>query len=367
MLKEFSGKTITGGADDKYKSNIFNVLNMLLTAVSGVMAAVNCATGEYGLAIAAGAFAVLCLGNYLSVKAGFVRADISAIVFSAEAMLLVVFFIVSGRPEGFSVLWTLLVPAISMYALGQKPGIVFSTVTLLTIIFFFWLPCGRELLRYGYSETFMLRFPIVYICLFAAAAYTDVILAGIYDKLKETEESARYLYRHDALTGIYSRHAFYEELEKILGETSGTPVSLAMLDIDGFKGINDKYGHNAGDEVLKETACVISENVCEHSIVCRWGGEEFVVVSRCGHDSYLMCEEIRKTIENTAVLYHNTELYVTVSVGIAVAENVNEAQLSDFINCADTAMYFSKKAGKNRTTVKKYNAEENLKILEKKT
>ena len=63
MLKEFSGKTITGGADDKYKSNIFNVLNMLLTAVSGVMAAVNCATGEYGLAIAAGAFAVLCLGN----------------------------------------------------------------------------------------------------------------------------------------------------------------------------------------------------------------------------------------------------------------------------------------------------------------
>ena len=80
-----------------------------------------------------------------------------------------------------------------------------------------------------------------------------------------------------------------------------------------------------------------------------------------------MCEEIRKTIENTAVLYHNTELYVTVSVGIAVAENVNEAQLSDFINCADTAMYFSKKAGKNRTTVKKYNAEENLKILEKKT
>ena len=112
MLKKLSEKIIKSCADDKYRRHgIFNVLNILLTAVSGVMAAVNFATGEERLAIAAGAFAVLCLGNYLSVKAGFVRADISAIVFSAEAMLLVVFFIVSGKPEGFSVLWTLLVPA----------------------------------------------------------------------------------------------------------------------------------------------------------------------------------------------------------------------------------------------------------------
>lgn len=80
-----------------------------------------------------------------------------------------------------------------------------------------------------------------------------------------------------------------------------------------------------------------------------------------------MCEKIRKIIENTAVVYHNTEFYVTVSVGLAVAVGVNKSQLNDFINCADTAMYISKKDGKNKTTVKNFAAKENLKILEKKT
>ena len=362
MLKNFSEKTITGSAYDKYKSSIFSVLNILLTAVSGVMTVVNLVTRENKLAIATGVFTVLCLVNYLFVKTGLVRESISVIVFSVEAMFLMVYFIVSGNPEGFSVLWTLLVPAISMYAFGKKHGMCFSIIMLLTIIFFFWVPYGREFLRYEYSETFMLRFPMVYICLFAAAAYTDTILSGIYRKLKETEENARHLYRHDALTGIYSRHAFYEELEKILGESSDIPVSLVMLDIDGFKEINDKYGHNAGDAVLKKMACIVSENICEDGIVCRWGGEEFVVVSRCGHDSYEMCEKIRKIVENTAILYQDTELYVTVSVGIAVAESVNKSQLNDFINCADTAMYISKKEGKNKTTVRNFVTAENLKI-----
>ena len=368
MLKKISEKINKSYENEKQSRDIvFNALNILIMAASCIMTVVNIATREDGLAIATGLFALLCFLNYLLVKINILKLNISVAVFTVEAMLLLIFFIVSGTPEGFSVLWTLLVPAISMYAMGKKIGFFFSIVTLLLIIFFFWVPFGRELLQYEYSETFMLRFPFVYISLFATAAYIDIVLTGIYDKLKETEERARYLYRHDALTGIYSRHAFYEELEKILKAPSDMPVSLALMDIDGFKEINDKYGHNAGDEILKELSCIILENVCEHGIVCRWGGEEFVLFSRCGHDLYLICEEIRRIIEKAAVIYEDTELYVTLSIGIAVAESINELQLNDFINCADTAMYISKKDGKNKTTVRNFAVAENLKILEKNT
>ncbi len=355
MWKQITDRIRSSYTDEERRKRIlFTLLNLLLAMVSGVMTAVNLFSAEYELMAVTGAFSLLCLLNCLAIRCQWMKESIVVGVFTVEAMFLLVYFVLGGVPEGFSVLWTLLVPAISLPVFGKKIGVRFNALTFLMVVFFFWIPLGRSLLYYNYNEVFMLRFPFVYICLFAASAYIDTIRIGVYNKLKETEEKARHLYRHDALTGIYSRHAFYEALEQLFATSSKDSVSALMLDIDDFKLFNDLHGHNAGDAILKSVAHTILDNICEHCIACRWGGEEFLVLMQCGHDPYELAEKIRTLVQNTLLTYDGKELRVTVSVGIAVADSPDKTRLSGFINCADRAMYASKAAGKNKTTLVYY-------------
>ncbi len=342
--------------DERRRHLMFHLLNLLLAAISLIMSAVNLITGEYELMAVTLIFTVLCLSNCLFIKTGWIKRSVVTFLFTVEAMVLLVYFVLSGVPQGFSVLWTLLVPSVSLYVLGPKIGLRFSLLTLLMIVFFFWIPFGRELLLAPehYGSTFMTRFPFVYICMFIASLYIDAIRLGVYRKLKETEENARKLYRHDALTGIYSRHAFYEELQKKFATPATEKVSIVIFDIDDFKIVNDIYGHNAGDEVLKRVSSIILHSTCEHCISCRWGGEEFLVLMPCTHDPLVIAESIRAKVANTEVVYGEHRIRVTLSVGIAVANFLDKHRLSDFINRADKAMYTSKAEGKNRTTLEMY-------------
>ncbi len=355
MWQKFVGIIQSSYDDDERRRLVmFNLLTLLLAAVSLVMTVVNIRTDQWELMGVTLAFSVVSLLNYIFNKTGWVKRAVVEAFFTVEAMVLLVYFVLSGTPQGFSVLWTLLVPSISLYVFGHKNGVRFSLLTLGMVIFFFWVPLGQGLLYYAYSETFMLRFPFVYICLFVAVLYIDTIRLGVYRRLKETEKSARRMYRHDALTGIYSRHAFYEELQKLFAVPSDDAVSILLFDIDDFKRINDAYGHNAGDEVLRQVSQLIANSTCEHCLCCRWGGEEFLVLMQCEHNAAEICEDIRQRIEKMAISFEEHTLHITVSAGVAIANTVTRANLSGFINCADKAMYASKTEGKNKMTVKLY-------------
>ncbi len=352
MWKRVAEVVRSGYADEERRKTVmFQLLNVLLAVVAGVMTVVNLATAEYELMIITGVFALLCLANVLCIKVGWPKQWKVVMAFTIEAQVLLVYFVLGGIPEGFSVLWTLLVPAVSLYALGRKVGVRFSILTFLMVTFFFWTPLGKSWLYYDYSPVFMLRFPFVYICMFLMALYIDIIRLGVYHKLKETEEQARYLYRHDALTGIYNRYAFSEELKQLFESPAENSTSVVMFDIDDFKDFNDRYGHNAGDELLKTVARIIQDHICEHCVACRWGGEEFLVLMQCQHDPYQMAETIRKNTAAVEIPYEGQTLKITLSAGVAVTGSLVASQLSPFINCADKAMYASKESGKNRTTL----------------
>ncbi len=355
MLKRIANIIQSSYVNEEHRRLVmFNLLNILLAGVSLAMTVVNANTGELELMAVTALFSLLCIINYAFVKFKITRPSIQITAFTVEAMVLLVYFALSGNPDGFSVLWTLLVPSVSLYVFGQKKGVYFSVLIFIMISFFFWIPFGRGLLYYEYSETFMLRFPFVYICMFIAALYIDIIRLGVYRKLKETEKNARHLYRHDALTGIYTRYAFVEELDKIFDEPFEEKVSVAVFDIDNFKNVNDRYGHDAGDKVLKTIAEIIVKNTCEHCVSCRWGGEEFLVLMQCDHDPFENSENIRRIIENTGITVGDLDISITVSVGVTYADRLSIDQLGDFINFADSIMYSSKTEGKNRTTIKKY-------------
>lgn len=337
--------------DERRRIVVFELLNLLLTGVSLTMTVVNFHTMEYELMMVTGIFSVLCFLNFFLCITKKIKTSRLFTASTVEIVTLLVYFVMGGVPQGFSAMWTLLVPSIGMFIYGKKVGLRLNILVFLMVIFFFWTPLGRSWLFYEYHETFILRFPFVYICLFCASFYIENIRLGAYRQMQEMRENAVYLYRHDALTELYTRYAFSEELQDIFAEASNEKTSVVIFDVDDFKVINDRYGHNAGDTVLRVIAKTIRENICEHCIACRWGGEEFLVLMRCGHDPYTMAETIRKLSQDTVIVHEDLRLQVTLSVGVATAQSLSRDRLSDFINCADKAMYVSKAEGKNRTTI----------------
>ncbi len=167
-------------------------------------------------------------------------------------------------------------------------------------------------------------------------------------RAKELAESEA---RTDALTGLSNRRDFFEKGKQICSEIKRLqrPMSLLMLDIDNFKSVNDKYGHEAGDVVIKNLAKIITEEKREADVAVRFGGEEFVVVAPFTDEggALLLAERIREKAERSVTSYGEREIRFTVSVGVFSAIP-NECSLDYGLKNADDAMYRAKKQGKNR-------------------
>jgi diguanylate cyclase (GGDEF)-like protein len=160
------------------------------------------------------------------------------------------------------------------------------------------------------------------------------------------------LYLHatyDALTGIYNRYALVElsKTLEITNNLAGKTWSVAMIDIDHFKSVNDRYGHPVGDIVLREIAHVIKNQARCKDIVARYGGEEFVVVlTDCDLEhACAWSERIRKDISEVVVSHE--EISVTVSIGVATS-SPSIYRLQDVLSLADSALYSAKQSGRNR-------------------
>ena len=155
----------------------------------------------------------------------------------------------------------------------------------------------------------------------------------------------------DELTGAFKRR-FLDELLKEREEKylkTGAPFTVALLDLDHFKSVNDTYGHSAGDAVLKEFARVITDNLRETDITARYGGEEFVIVFGYGTaDCMAVLERLREKWGGTAVnLPDGSTIHSTFSAGMAVMGQHAE-DIKGLMDAADRALYRAKEAGRNR-------------------
>jgi len=158
--------------------------------------------------------------------------------------------------------------------------------------------------------------------------------------------------RVDGLTGLYNRTHWERVVATEFGrqKRSGSPASLLMLDIDHFKAVNDRYGHLAGDEVLRGVAAVLRETLRQSDSAGRYGGEEFgIVLPDTPQDGALaMAERIRRRIED-ARLAQGSGASCTVSIGVCPASGAGSH--TEWIDRADRALYAAKKQGRNRSLV----------------
>lgn len=178
-------------------------------------------------------------------------------------------------------------------------------------------------------------------------------ILSLESQLRESVQELHRLATRDTLTGLFNRRAVYEfaEAEAERARRQGSPLSLALLDIDHFKQINDHHGHVTGDQALKLASATIIESIRSYDQVGRWGGEEFLIVlpeTTLG-DAAHIAERVRTHVATTGMLLDSGErLFMQVSVGVAGSDQDAPLPVDMLINQADNALYQAKHEGRNR-------------------
>ena len=166
--------------------------------------------------------------------------------------------------------------------------------------------------------------------------YSRLMIKMVIKSEKQLSDRAN----KDRLTNLYNRHYMIERLEEALEDDK--VYGIAMIDIDDFKSINDKYGHAAGDEVLIKVAGAI-ESTCRDYVVSRWGGEEFLVLM---NDDVTVLETLRKTVEDMEVKFEDNVIKLTITSGFELKNK--EVELDKWVMEADEKLYQGKNSGKNK-------------------
>ncbi len=173
-------------------------------------------------------------------------------------------------------------------------------------------------------------------------------------ELRLQKEAAELAARTDVLTGVASRRAFSEAAEAEMQRALryGTELSMLMMDLDHFKGVNDTHGHVIGDAVLVSFAQTVQQLVRKVDLVARLGGEEFVVLlpNITAEQATALAERIREAVQNSQVLVEGKPLQFSVSIGVAQFDP-RELSLTGWMARADAALYQAKALGRNRVVL----------------
>jgi len=185
----------------------------------------------------------------------------------------------------------------------------------------------------------------------AIEVFTDNrVFEGIVKENRDLKE----LISMDSLTQIPNRRYLDFYLENLVKEVEQFDIKFGILffDIDDFKHVNDTYGHNIGDEILKMVSMTLKSNVRGVDVIGRWGGEEFIAILKLNSTDELqiISEKLRNLVQNSFYEKNNININVTISIGGTMFQE--DEDVNETIHRADQLMYQSKQNGKNQSTIK---------------
>ncbi|WP_438279559.1 sensor domain-containing diguanylate cyclase [Pseudomonas alabamensis] len=190
----------------------------------------------------------------------------------------------------------------------------------------------------------------LYLNLAICAMITLVVLSLLHAMLKRHQHDTEVLAGLDSLTGLPNRRSFDRTAGQALDDAQREhePLVALLIDLDHFKALNDTHGHLAGDEVLREFALVLRSSLRQTDILCRWGGEEFIVLLRDVEPAraHEVAEKIRRRTEHLAFAFTDHPLRLTTSIGLSYRRP--DDTLHSLISRADDALYQAKQRGRNR-------------------
>lgn len=192
---------------------------------------------------------------------------------------------------------------------------------------------------YWVGSMAFLYFPIFVIC----TSLFEILL----NQWRNREQEIKKISEKDGLTNVYNRRSISEKLSLL--DKHEQSYAVVLLDLDHFKKINDNYGHDIGDRVLRRVASILAQNIRYKDMVGRFGGEEFILI--LNEDDLNVVKEVaercRYQIEKTQIQVHNgLSIHITASLGIAVANQADSHE--NIVRLADQALYLAKSSGRNQ-------------------
>ena len=281
----------------------------------------------------------------LTAHSGYLKA--ARICLLTALYLMMAFSLMFGKKEYYSLIWMVIAPVITFYLTGSKVGLrislIFIVILCLPLVF---------LQEPGFPFPSIINLVYLLIILTFIMYQYEKSKEDAFNALEHSRQELYSLSRTDSLTGLYNRLCIDQILsDHFSAMTPGpgeSPVNLVlmMIDIDHFKIINDTFGHQQGDVVLKTLARVLGASIRAKGAVGRWGGEEFLV-SLPGitlFEASTIADEIRRKTES--LVFENPRLHVTVSLGLAAYKPGDQS--ATLIKKADDCLYIAKDLGRNR-------------------
>ena len=177
-------------------------------------------------------------------------------------------------------------------------------------------------------------------------------VAGQKRELEQLNERLLKISQTDGLTGLFNRRHIEQELDHMFQHSArlAEPLSVVMVDLDKFKSVNDTYGHQAGDEVLRQLAEILTHQIREIDRVGRYGGEEFILLlpGTTAPESVTFAERARQAIEGHTFRFTGGTLRRTASFGVATFPHSRIRDCDGIVRAADDALYVAKETGRNR-------------------
>ncbi len=271
-------------------------------------------------------------------------------VIAAGFSLLYLFLLASGGEENTGLLWCYIYPLLILSILGPLIGrwILLGVLALSAVILY--LP-DLVWTLHSYSDNTKYRFSgsIVFVAAMAYLMEWSRMLAE--QATEKATASLQQLVRTDELTGVYNRRGIKQriqlELHRVARDKS--ELSVVLCDVDLFKRINDRYGHDTGDLALKRIAEILSSTVRVTDVVGRWGGEEFLILlpNTRLEEGFQLIERVRETIAAESLELNGHVLEMSISCGICSTRF--SSRFEDLIKAADVSLYEAKEQGRNCT------------------
>jgi diguanylate cyclase (GGDEF)-like protein len=277
-----------------------------------------------------------------------------------------------GTQSEGQILWCYTYPLLSIFLFGNRIGIRWSLLLLFTLLCSLWLDSNNE---FTIAPSFEARFAASYLTILLTTSwleyyrnrYTEKFIVQKQELLQEREtlkqEIARRtllekrLHRHaneDGLTELCNRRYFLTraQQEVIRAQQHRIPVSMALIDLDNFKIINDQFGHPIGDKVLKCFAQKCAEHFPAPAICGRMGGEEFSVLllNVSEAEAYQKMEAFRHEISDTVLHFDDVDIQLTISIGLSELKRKNST-VNLLYSASDNALYNAKRNGRNRVEI----------------
>lgn len=263
-------------------------------------------------------------------------------------MVLTLFLVISGGNSNTGPLWLYLVPPVCMFLGGFRRGLIHTIAFTLCIAIVLFFP-NDSLLLTTYSYEFKSRLLYSFMTIIFLSAFYEYSREQSYASVERLRDEFENQALHDQLTNLPNRRHINEQLKHEYQRTVRSKESFSVLlaDVDRFKQINDQYGHDAGDQVLRSLSERFKQSIRKQDLVARWGGEEFLFLlpSTQAHNAEEVANKIRESVAAQPIWQNQRPVNVTISIG--VAEITSDDSIDQAINLADKRLYIAKQEGRN--------------------